>query len=129
MATLMDPTIHPMALQVLQALIGLAAVAVMSCYADRLRVLHWRTHLWRVVGMHAAWAIWLGWLSFRAFTAGDVDLYNMIGIAGAAFWLAVSAPTWRGGPPGYTQSGPAPLGGPELQPARPADAARSARDR
>lgn len=102
------------ATQVVQLVLGLCAAMLVVCYADRLRVLHWRTHLWRVIGMHAAWAVWLGSIGFRAWTAGDVPLHNVLGLAGAALWLLVSAPTWRGGPPIYTQSGPAPLGPPEM---------------
>lgn len=96
-----------------QLLMGLAALVLMALYADRLRVLHWHTHLWRVVGMHLAWAVWLGWVCLRALGPGDVEIYNVLSLIGAGMWLAVSAPTWRGGPPQYTRSGPAPLGPPE----------------
>ena len=97
------------------AVAGWGALALLLPYLDRLRQMTWRTHLWRVVGMHMAWALWLGAVAYRALTLTNlgadstVDPHDVFGLAGAALWLVTSHATWRAGPPAYSQSSPAPL--------------------
>ena len=90
-------------------LMGLVAFFLVWPYLDRLRMLRWREHVWPVVGMHLAIALWLGALAFDGLGGGELAAYHLLGLAGAACWLGVSRSTWRDGPPGYTQSAPAPL--------------------
>jgi membrane associated rhomboid family serine protease len=90
-------------------LLGLVALVLLVPYLDRLRMLRWSEHLAAVVGMHLAFALWLGALAFDGLGGGVVGAYHVLGLAGAALWLGVSRTTWRHGPPEYTQSGPVPL--------------------
>lgn len=90
-------------------LLGLLAAVLLVPYLDRLRLLRWRTHQWRVVALHLAWALWLGWLAFDGLVHGQLDVYHLFGLVGAGMWLSVSQPTWRSGPPAYTESGRMPL--------------------
>ena len=106
-------------MQTTSALMGLLATALLLPYLDRLNMLRWRQHLWRVVGMHLAIALWLGSMAFDGLFGGSVamyglfdgrlDWYHVLGLVGAWQWLLVSRATWRDGPPEYTQSGPVPL--------------------
>jgi hypothetical protein len=92
-------------------LTGSMAFIVLLPYLDRLRLMAWKTHLWRVVGMHLAWALWLGWVAFHGLVLGDVDPYQLFGLLAAALWLAVSFGDWpHNHPPEETESGPVPLG-------------------
>lgn len=90
-------------------LLGLLALVLLLPYLDRLRLLHWRTHQAPVVGMHVAWALWLGWCVFDGTVRAQLDWQHLPGVLGAGLWLAVSRPTWRGGPPEHVQSAPMPL--------------------
>lgn len=90
-------------------LLGLLAGLLLVPYLDRLRLLRWRTHQWRVVALHLMWALWLGWLAFDGLVAAQLDAYHLFGVVGAGMWLSVSQPTWRHGPPEYTHSDRAPL--------------------
>lgn len=95
----------------LQPALGIVAMALLLPYLDRVREMNWRSHRPSVVGMHLAWALWLGWVAFHGLLVGDVDLYHLLGLLGAWLWLATSRPSWRHGPPQHTSTAPAPLDG------------------
>jgi len=97
--------------QVLNFISGTLSFVLLIPYLDRLRLMAWKTHLWRVVGMHLSWALWLGWVAFHGLVIGDVDGAQMLALIGAAMWLAVSHAAWpHNHPPEETESGPVPLG-------------------
>lgn len=92
--------------------LGLVALAALLPYLDRLRQMTWRTHLWRVLGMHLLFALWLGHVVYDAFFQGDTRWSDALAIGAAGLWIATSAHTWRNGPPAYTESGRMPLDDP-----------------
>jgi hypothetical protein len=102
-----------MTIYVLQFSTGVLALSVLVFYLDRVRMMRWRTHLWRVVGMHLLWALWLGFVGFDALLNDGPSYYDIFGVFGAAMWLATSRSSWRQGPPRETESAPVPLGPPE----------------
>ena len=99
--------------------LGLLAGVLLIAYLDRLRVMNFASHRWSVVGMHLAWALWLGRVAFDALLAADADVYQAFALLGALLWLVTSRPTWRHGPPEHTASSPAPL---DALPTQPTDA-------
>lgn len=88
---------------------GVLALALLLPYLDRLRVMNFATHRRSVVGMHLAWALWLGWVAYYALIMDDCEAHQLFGLLGAGLWLATSRPTWRHGPPEHTASSPVPL--------------------
>ncbi len=98
-------------------LIGIAALLTLLPFLDRVRVLEWRRHLWRVIGQHLLCALWLGGTAYGALIEHDAHWSVLLGIGAAALWIASSYTTWRHGPPPYAESDRAPLdGGPPASP-------------
>lgn len=94
--------------------IGMAAAVALLPYLRRLSMLNWRSHLWHVVAMHLAWALWLLWIAYDGLTGQSIDPYNGLGVLGAFLTWETSRVRWRDGPPAYTRSGPMPLDEGEL---------------
>ena len=77
-------------------------------------MVNWRNHLWHVVAMHLAIALWLLWMAFDGLTVGVLEPYNALGVIGALLTWATSRVRWKYGPPEYTRSEPVPLDDGEL---------------
>lgn len=96
--------------QLLNTVVGLAALGVLLPYLDRIRVLDWRQHKWSVVCMHVAFALWLGMVAYHGLLEHDIDdLRDAAGVLAAACWIRTSRFSWAKGAPAHTESRPAPL--------------------
>jgi len=92
----------------MQGLIFMTAALALGGLVCRLASINWRTHLWRVVGLHAALAIAVGQALVAAAT-GDAGLIEAAASVAGLLHLYVTWPTWAAGPPSYTESKPVPL--------------------
>lgn len=90
-------------------IIGCAAAITLVPYLRRLSMVNWHSHLWHVVAMNLALALWLLWIAFDGLTGRSIDRYNALGVLGAFLTWETSRARWKNGPPEYTRSGPMPL--------------------
>lgn len=96
---------------VLRVLVGVLASVVLAFFLLRLVPLKWKTHQLPVVGLHLAWALWLGAVVSEAVTGWPQRLAwtDLLGVAGAALWIIISWPSWADGPPTHTETGDHPI--------------------
>lgn len=89
------------------ACLVLAVVVVLTC-AERLRMIRWSTHRWRVVGQPLAfllWALAVGWEA----GFGRAAWYELVGLGGICLWIVTTHATWKDGPPEHTRTRPGDL--------------------
>jgi hypothetical protein len=74
---------------------------------DRLRLVNWKTTRPLYVLMYLAFCLWSLWIVKAAYN-GQVQWYQLLGVAAALAWLAATHKSWHYGPP-QEASRPMPL--------------------
>ena len=89
---------------VLQFVLGAVALVALSACICRLDAMTWKTHQPSVIAMHIGLGIGCAWAVYSAsiaeITLGDIGI-----VIGSACWLWLSLPTWKEGPPKWTETG------------------------
>lgn len=94
-------------MNVIELLIAAMSAAIVVAYVCRLDWLQFRKHKLKVILFHVALMSCAGACGASAIS-GALSLQDIAGLAASAFWLWVSIPSWRHGPPSHVTK-PEPL--------------------
>lgn len=99
-------------------IVGGVALLLLLPFWNRVRLLQWRRHQWRVVLMYLCCTLWLGWQCGSRLLPGLgpwlgvvwlPDVFDFAGLVGLAMLISTTRGTWRGGAPEHVKSAPGAL--------------------
>jgi hypothetical protein len=79
-----------------------------AAYVCRLSQLSLKQHAYRIIVMHIALAMSVGWAGYRALI-GDCDFGDFAAALGASMWILISYETWRTHVPDHFNTRPSVL--------------------
>lgn len=102
--------------EIIESIVGIAALILLVPFWNRVRVLQWGTHQARVVLMYLCCTLWIGW-QFGSRLLPEIgpwlgalwlpDLFDFLGLIGMTMLISTTRSTWRQGAPGHVYSMPA----------------------
>lgn len=91
-----------------EIIVLIAAVITVASYVCRLAMLRIGENRTSAIVLHVSLALSAGWVGYHAWMC-DLNFGDIMSLMGAASWIVISLPTWRGGVPTHFQNTPVAL--------------------